>query len=115
MRNGRVWKMPPAKVPPLVIAPLSTGLPRPVMSPVSDRPSEKAMLTPSPRPVFRISSCHGLPCLGRFFGPGRRDVEQGEDGALDLGEPVEDDSGRGVGQVQAVEGGQDGAGGGLGG
>ena len=43
--------MPPAKVPPPVIAPRSTGLPRPVMSPVSDRPSEKAMLTPAPRAV----------------------------------------------------------------
>src|SRR6266567_1205446 len=51
MRNGRVWKMPPAKVPPPVIAPRSTGLPRPVRSPVSDRPSEKAMLTPAPRAV----------------------------------------------------------------
>lgn len=43
--------MPPAKVPPPVIAPRSTGLPRPVRSPVSDRPSEKAMLTPAPRAV----------------------------------------------------------------
>src|SRR6185369_4443232 len=51
MRNGRVWKMPPAKVPPPVIAPRSTGLPRPVRSPVSDRPSEKAMLTPAPSAV----------------------------------------------------------------
>src|ERR1700751_5734914 len=51
MRNGRVWKMPPAKVPPPVIAPRSTGLPRPVRSPVSERPSEKAMLTPAPRAV----------------------------------------------------------------
>src|SRR5215469_7023798 len=51
MRNGKVWKMPPAKVPPPVIAPRSTGLPRPVRSPVSDRPSEKAMLTPAPRAV----------------------------------------------------------------
>src|ERR1700729_3919402 len=51
MRNGRVWKMPPANVPPPVIAPRSTGLPRPVRSPVSDRPSEKAMLTPAPRAV----------------------------------------------------------------
>lgn len=42
---------PPAKVPPPVIAPRSTGLPRPVRSPVSDRPSEKAMLTPAPRAV----------------------------------------------------------------
>src|SRR5215472_11579648 len=51
MRNGRVWKMPPAKVPPPAIAPRSTGLPRPVRSPVSDRPSEKAMLTPAPTAV----------------------------------------------------------------
>src|SRR6201997_2939374 len=50
-RNGRVWKMPPRKVPPPVIAPRSTGLPRPVRSPVSDSPSEKAMLTPAPRAV----------------------------------------------------------------
>jgi DNA-binding CsgD family transcriptional regulator len=51
IRDGRVWKMPPANVPPPVIAPRSTGLPRPVRSPVSDSPSEKAMLTPAPRPV----------------------------------------------------------------
>src|ERR1700722_14533152 len=51
MRNGSVWKMPPANVPPPVIAPRSAGLPRPVMSPVSDSPSEKAMLTPAPRAV----------------------------------------------------------------
>src|SRR5215470_7424629 len=43
--------MPPAKVPPPVIAPRRTGLPRRVRSPVSDRPSEKAMLTPAPRAV----------------------------------------------------------------
>ena len=43
--------MPPRKVPPPVIAPRSTGLPRPVRSPVSDSPSEKAMLTPAPRAV----------------------------------------------------------------
>ena len=51
IRNGSVWKMPPANVPPPVIAPRSTGLPRPVRSPVSDSPSEKAMLTPAPRAV----------------------------------------------------------------
>ena len=50
-RNGSVWKMPPANVPPPVIAPCRTGLPRPVRSPVSDNPSEKAMLTPAPRAV----------------------------------------------------------------
>src|SRR5580700_1233488 len=43
--------MPPANVPPPVIAPRSIGLPRPVRSPVSDSPSEKAMLTPAPRAV----------------------------------------------------------------
>src|SRR5580700_1704565 len=51
IRNGRVWKMPPRNVPPPVIAPRSRGLPRPVRSPVSDSPSEKAMLTPAPRAV----------------------------------------------------------------
>src|SRR5580693_6746429 len=43
--------MPPRNVPPPVIAPRSRGLPRPVRSPVSDSPSEKAMLTPAPRAV----------------------------------------------------------------
>ena len=43
--------MPPTNVPPPVIAPRSIGLPRPVRSPVSDSPSEKAMLTPAPRAV----------------------------------------------------------------
>src|SRR5712691_212783 len=53
--------------------------------------------------------------LGGFLGPGQRDVQQGQDGALDAGEVVEDGAGGGVGQVQAVEGGQGGAGGGDGG
>src|SRR5579862_1305769 len=43
--------IPPANVPPPVIAPRSTGFPRPVRSPVSDSPSEKAMLTPAPSAV----------------------------------------------------------------
>src|SRR6266568_702124 len=50
-----------------------------------------------------------------FLGPGQRDVQQCEDGALDGGELVQNGPGGGVGQVQAVEGGQDGAGGGDGG
>src|SRR6266567_2250879 len=54
-------------------------------------------------------------CLGTFLGPGQRDVQVGQDGALDAGEVVEDGSGGGVGEVQAVEGGQCGAGGGDGG
>jgi hypothetical protein len=36
-----------------VIAPRWSGLPRPVTSPVSDRPSEKAMLTAAPMAVAR--------------------------------------------------------------
>src|SRR5258708_25291092 len=60
----------------------------------------------SPRPVFRISTCHGLPSSGWFLGPGQRDVQVGQDRPLDLGEPVKDDAGWGVGEVQAVEGGQ---------
>src|ERR1017187_3399855 len=50
-----------------------------------------------------------------FLGPGQRDVEVGQDGALDAGEVVEDGAGWGVGQVQVLEGGQRGAGGGDGG
>src|SRR5712691_2731076 len=50
-----------------------------------------------------------------LLGPGQRDVQQCEDGALDGGELVQDGPGGGVGQVQVVEGGQDGAGGGDGG
>src|SRR5258708_186705 len=68
-----------------------------------------------PRPVFRISTCHGLPSSGWFLGPGQRDVQVGQDRPLDLGEPVKDDAGWCVGEVQAVEGGQDGPGGGDGG
>jgi hypothetical protein len=48
-----VWKMPPTKVPTPVIAPRMSGLPRPVTSPVSDSPSENAMLTPAPIAVAR--------------------------------------------------------------
>src|ERR671922_171705 len=47
MRNGRVWRTPPTKVPTPVIEPRTNGLPRPVSSPVSERPSENAMLTPA--------------------------------------------------------------------
>ena len=36
--------MPPRNVPPPVIEPRTIGLPRPVSSPVSERPSEKPML-----------------------------------------------------------------------
>src|SRR6266568_409751 len=50
-----------------------------------------------------------------LLGPGQRDVQQCEDGALDGGELVQNGPGGGVGQVQAVEGGQDGAGGAGGG
>ncbi|MGZ4325157.1 MAG: AAA family ATPase [Solirubrobacteraceae bacterium] len=39
-----------------VIAPRITGLPRPVISPVSERPSENAMLTPSCRSSQRTSA-----------------------------------------------------------
>ena len=41
-------RMPPRNVPAPVIAPRAYGFPRPVRSPVSDSPSEKAMLTPAP-------------------------------------------------------------------
>jgi len=47
-RNGSVCRTPPRNVPMPVIDPRRHGLPRPVRSPVSDRPSEKAMLTPAP-------------------------------------------------------------------
>ena len=53
IRNGSVWKTPPMNVPPPVIAPRSHGLPRPVNSPVSDRASEKPMLTAAPIAVAR--------------------------------------------------------------
>ena len=43
-----MWKMPPRNVPPPVMEPRTNGLPRPVRSPVSESPSEKAMLTPAP-------------------------------------------------------------------
>src|SRR6266540_2002520 len=46
-----VWKTPPMNVPPPVIAPRTSGFPRPVRSPVSDSPSENAMLTPAPSAV----------------------------------------------------------------
>src|SRR5216684_3964191 len=57
----------------------------------------------------------GLPGFRRVLGPGQGDVEQRQDRPLDAGEVVEDRPGGGVGQVQAVEGGQGGAGGGDGG
>ena len=40
--------MPPRNVPTPVIAPRAIGLPRPVSSPVSESPSEYAMLMPAP-------------------------------------------------------------------
>src|SRR5229473_1580060 len=55
------------------------------------------------------------PVLGGFFWPGQRNVQVSEDGPLDWCERVQDDAAWGVGEVQAVEGGQDGAGGGDGG
>jgi len=51
MRNGSVCRMPPRNVPAPVIAPRRYGRPRPVRSPVSESPSEKAMLTPAPTAV----------------------------------------------------------------
>ena len=48
IRNGSVCRMPPTKVPAPVIDPRTNGFPRPVSSPVSDSPSEKAMLMPAP-------------------------------------------------------------------
>src|SRR5215211_1959443 len=53
MRKGSVWNTPPTNVPPPVIAPRSQGLPRPVNSPVSERASEKPMLTAAPMAVAR--------------------------------------------------------------
>src|ERR1035437_10252495 len=47
-------------------------------------------------------------CLGVFLGPGQRDVQVGQDGALGACEVVQDGPGGGVGQVQAVEGGEGG-------
>src|SRR5215472_8111605 len=60
MRNGSVCRTPPKNVPRPVIAPRDKGLPRPVRSPLSDSPSEKAMLTPAPIAVAspaRKASC----------------------------------------------------------
>src|SRR6266487_16461 len=48
------------------------------------------------------------------FWPGNGDVEEGEDVALGGGEPVQHDAVLGVGQPQALEGGQDVASGGAG-
>jgi hypothetical protein len=48
IRKGRVCRTPPRNVPAPVIEPRWYGLPRPVRFPVSDRLSEKAMLTPAP-------------------------------------------------------------------
>ena len=41
IRNGSVCRIPPMNVPTPVIAPRTTGLPRPVSSPVSERPSRE--------------------------------------------------------------------------
>lgn len=43
-----MWKIPPMKVATPVIEPRKSGLPRPINSPVSESPSEKAMLIPAP-------------------------------------------------------------------
>src|SRR5215212_1255661 len=54
----------------------------------------------------------GLPVLGR---PGRLNLEQVEDALLGVGETVEDGAACGVGEAEALEGGEDVAAGGLGG
>ncbi len=48
IRNGSVCRMPPRNVPTPVIEPRTTGLPRPVSSPVSDSPSENAIEMAAP-------------------------------------------------------------------
>ena len=50
-----------------------------------------------------------------LFGPGWLDVEQFEDAALGVGEAVQADAVGGVGEAEALEGGEDVAAGGLGG
>ena len=45
--------MPPTNVPTPVMPPRTSGLPRPVNSPVSDRPSENAIEMPAPNAVAR--------------------------------------------------------------
>ncbi len=46
-----MWKIPPSAVMPPVMAPRTSGDPRPVCSPVSDSPSEMPMLIPAPSAV----------------------------------------------------------------
>src|ERR1700693_4812012 len=48
--------MPPRVVIPPVIAPRTTALPRPVISPVSDSASDQPMLTPAPRATEKPTS-----------------------------------------------------------
>ena len=48
IRKGSVCRMPPMNVPTPVIEPRTTGLPRPVSVPVSERPSENAIEMPAP-------------------------------------------------------------------
>ena len=67
--------------------------------------------TCSASPVFRTV----LVLVLRVFGPGEGDAEVGEDYPLDLVEPVEDEAGFGVGDLESVEGGERGAGGRFGG
>ncbi len=62
------------------------------------------------RPVFRTREGLG----SRLFLPGKFDLEQVEDLALGMGEPVERDTVRRVGEPQALEGGEDAAAGGKG-
>ena len=51
-------------VPTPVIVPRTTGLPRPVSSPVSESPSENAMLTPAPIAVATPGDEGGLRVVG---------------------------------------------------
>ena len=48
IRNGNVCREPPKKVIIPVMPPRTAGLPRPVISPLSESPSENAMLMPAP-------------------------------------------------------------------
>ena len=49
--NGSEWNTPPSAVAAPVMTPRTMADPRPVCSPVSERASEKPMLTPAPSAV----------------------------------------------------------------
>src|SRR3954449_6730332 len=79
MRNGSECSEPPRNVMPPMISERASALPRPVCSPVSDRPSDRPMLMPAPSGREADEQRRVRAAQVR----GREDRRQGRDRAVD--------------------------------